>query len=81
LRFTNIQVYPTIDPNILWAEIQGEAIVTATGLPYQQKYAMRLKVRNGQIVHYREYWNPMIEIEGWANTQNWLQALTTEDAA
>jgi uncharacterized protein len=80
LRFTNIQVYPTIDPNVLWAEVQGEAIIAATGLPYQQEYAMRLEVRNGQIVYYREYWNPMIAIEGWANTQDWLQALTTENA-
>jgi uncharacterized protein len=81
LRFTNIQVYPTSDPNVLWAEVEGEAIVAATGLPYQQAYAMRLEVRNGQIVHYREYWNPMIAIEGWANTEDWLQDFTTEDVA
>jgi uncharacterized protein len=81
LRFTNIRVYPTTNPNTLWAEVQGEAVITATGFPYQQEYVMQLEMRNGQIVHYREYWNPMIVIEGWANTQDWRQSLNTEDAA
>jgi ketosteroid isomerase-like protein len=81
LRFINIHVYPTTDPNILWAEVQGEAVIAATGLPYQQEYVMRLETRNGQIAHYREYWNPTIVIEEWANTQDWLQALNVEDAA
>ncbi|MBW4579101.1 MAG: nuclear transport factor 2 family protein [Tildeniella nuda ZEHNDER 1965/U140] len=68
LRFTNIRVYPTTDSNILWAEVQGEAVIAATGIPYQQEYVMRLETRNGLIVHYREYWNPRIVSERWANT-------------
>jgi uncharacterized protein len=68
LRFTNIRAYPTTDSNILWAEVQGEAVIAATGLPYQQEYVMRLEIRNGLIVHYREYWNPRIVSERWTNT-------------
>jgi uncharacterized protein len=79
LRFTNVRVYPTIDPNVLLAEVQGEAVIATTGLPYQQEYVIRPETRNGQIVHYREYWNPMITIEGWANTQDWHQSINTED--
>jgi uncharacterized protein len=76
LRFTNIRVYSTTDPNILLAEVQGEAIIAATGLPYQQEHVIRLEARDG-----REYWNPMMTIEGWADTQDWLQTLDTDDAA
>ena len=29
--FTYIRVYPTTNPNILWAEFHGEAVIVATG--------------------------------------------------
>jgi uncharacterized protein len=70
LKFTNIRIYSTIDPNVLWAEVQGEAVMADTGLLYQQEYVMRLETKEGQIAHYREYWNPMIVMEGWANTRD-----------
>lgn len=68
LKFTNVRIYPTTDPNVLLAEVQGEAVIAATGLSYQQEYVIRLETKNGQIAHYREYWNPKIVSERWANT-------------
>jgi uncharacterized protein len=79
LKFTNIRVYPTTNPNVLWAEVHGEAVIAATGHAYEQDYVMRMETRAGKIVHYREYWNPTIAIEGWANTQDWLQPLDAGD--
>ncbi len=58
LTFTNVRKYPTPDPNVMWAEYHGEAIVPATGRRYQQDYVTRLEIRNGKIVNFGNYFNP-----------------------
>lgn len=32
----------------------------ATGLPYDQRYVSVVRARDGRIVHYRDYWNPLV---------------------
>jgi ketosteroid isomerase-like protein len=70
LIFTNVLTYQTSNPNVLFAEVHGEATIVATGLHYQQDYVMRLETKDGKIIHYREYWNPIPAIEAWGSTQN-----------
>ncbi|MEH2425478.1 MAG: nuclear transport factor 2 family protein [Nostoc sp.] len=80
LVFTNIRAYPTSNPNILFAEVYGEAIIVATGRHYQQNYLMRLETKEGKIVHYREYWNPVPALEAWGGTQNLHQSFNVDSA-
>jgi uncharacterized protein len=70
LTFTNVRKYPTTNPNQLWAEVHGSAIITTTGRDYQQDYVMRMEVQAGKIIHYCEYWNPAPILESWGNTPN-----------
>ncbi len=49
LIFTNICKYPTSNPNLFWAEVHGETIITATGRYYQQDYVMRLETKEGKF--------------------------------
>jgi uncharacterized protein len=79
LRFSNIQVYPTTNPNLAWAEFHGEAVAVATGRPYHQDYVLKLETRKGQIVLYRDYANPIATIEAWGGTQNLQQAFNAEE--
>ena len=83
LRFSNIRIYPTTNPNLAWAEFHGEAVVVATGRPYHQDYVLRLETRESRITHYREYSNPMSAIEAWGGLQNFQQAFphNAENAA
>jgi uncharacterized protein len=74
LTFTNVRKYPTTNPNLLWAEVHGSAVITTTGLDYQQDYVMRMETQAGKIVHYCEYWNPAPILESWGNTQNLSQS-------
>ena len=37
--------------------------MTATGAPYEQSYVSVLTVRDGLIVRYRDYWNPLRSAE------------------
>lgn len=78
LVFTNVRVYPTTNPNILWAEVHGEADIVSTGCRYQQDYVMCLETKAGKIVHYREYWNPMPALEAWGSTENLNQLFNVD---
>lgn len=68
--FTNVREYQTLIPNVLFAEFHGKAVFVATGQLYQQDYVVRLETKNGKIIHYREYWNPVpiLEIVGSSGT-------------
>ncbi|MEG3843589.1 nuclear transport factor 2 family protein [Microcoleus sp. herbarium14] len=77
LVFTNVREYQTSNPNVLLAEVHGEADIVATGRHYQQDYVMRLETKDGKIVHYREYWNPVPVIDAMGDTQNLRQFFTT----
>jgi uncharacterized protein len=75
LVFTNVCEYKTLNPNVLLAEVHGEADIIATGRHYQQDYVMRLETKDGKIVHYREYWNPVPFIEAMGGTESLHQSL------
>ncbi|NJO42969.1 MAG: nuclear transport factor 2 family protein [Cyanobacteria bacterium RU_5_0] len=61
--FTDVREYQTLIPNVLFAEFHGKAVFVTTGQPYQQDYVVRLETKNGKIIHYREYWNPVAILE------------------
>ncbi|PCC73545.1 Ketosteroid isomerase-related protein [Nannocystis exedens] len=58
LRFSDLRVYPTTDPDVLVAEVHGSATLAPTGEAYEQDYVMVLQCKDGRIVRYREYWDP-----------------------
>jgi uncharacterized protein len=70
LTFTNIRKYLTLNPNVLLAEVHGEAVIATTRRHYQQDYVMRMETKDGKIVHYREYWNPAPVMDAWGDTPN-----------
>ncbi|ARV62960.1 hypothetical protein BZZ01_10425 [Nostocales cyanobacterium HT-58-2] len=61
--FPDLVIYPMVDPNTLFAEFRGEIEVLATGKPYNNTYAGLFQFRNGKILLYREYYNPMVFTE------------------
>ncbi len=66
--FPDLVIYPMVDPNTFYAEYRGEIEVLATGKPYNNIYAGLFKFRNGKILLYREYYNPMVFTEAWGDS-------------
>lgn len=58
LTFSNLRTYPSADPDVIWFEVHGSANVPSTGKAYEQDYVCKLRVKDGVIVAYSEYWNP-----------------------
>lgn len=50
-------VHTTGDPEVIVAEFAAEGVAVATGEPYRMPYVAVIRVRDGEIVEYRDHWN------------------------
>ena len=55
----NIRIYPASDPDLFFAELNGQGVVAQSGYQYRQKYIIMFRVIDGHISHWREYLNPI----------------------
>jgi uncharacterized protein len=58
-RLSDVTIHETADPEVVIAEYELHGELTATGEPFSQRFAMVMTVRDGQIVHSRDYTNPV----------------------
>ena len=65
-QFTDLTFSATPDPQTVFVEFNGQALVPATGKTYHQVYVGRLTMRGDKIAHYREFWNPTWILEAFA---------------
>lgn len=52
-------VHETVDPDTVVIEVNGYGRGTATGAAHDQHYVYVIRTRDGQIVHFKDYWNPV----------------------
>jgi ketosteroid isomerase-like protein len=52
-------VHQSVDPDVVVVEFDAEGVVVATGKPYRFSYIAVITTRDGEIVSYRDYWNPL----------------------
>ena len=65
----HLRVYPTDDPNIVVAEWGVSGEVLANGNAYEMSYATFVTFRDGLIVNYREYWDPLAFTQAMSGAQ------------
>ncbi|MFP2958520.1 nuclear transport factor 2 family protein [Myxococcus sp. 1LA] len=73
LVFSNTRRHFTAGSDVAVAEVHGSATIALTGKPYEQDYIMVLKSRDGRIVHYREYWDPIVGLKAFGGAENLQQ--------
>jgi ketosteroid isomerase-like protein len=56
-------VHQTTDPEVVIAEFETEAVVVASGKTIRPRYIAVVRVREGEIQSYRDYWNPVVALE------------------
>lgn len=54
-----LSIHATDDPDLAIAEWSASGHVISSGKPYEMSYATFVRFKDGLIVNYREYWNPM----------------------
>ena len=59
LNVSDVVKHQTGDPDVCIIEFAGFGRSVATGEPFEQRYISVIRVRDGYIAHYRDYWNPL----------------------
>ncbi|MDG4837892.1 nuclear transport factor 2 family protein [Micromonospora sp. WMMD967] len=52
-------VHETRDPEVIVVEFVASGHVVATGRPYELQYIAVLTIRDGRLLRYRDYWDPI----------------------
>jgi ketosteroid isomerase-like protein len=75
-RLSDVVIYETTDPEVVIAEYQIHGELTQTAEPFSQRFLMIMTVRDGQIVHSRDYTNPITGAQLLGKLPELLAALT-----
>ncbi|TWJ45670.1 putative PhzA/B-like protein [Bacillus paralicheniformis] len=65
VRFTAPTIHQMANTGYAAVEFECEGTVCETGLPYNQQYISLVNMKEGKIVHYKDYWNPLTVIESF----------------
>jgi hypothetical protein len=70
-----VAVHRSADPDIAIIEFEVTGTGAATGLPYNQRYICVFTTRDGKIVHFKDYWNPLTLLEAVGGDEALASAL------
>ncbi len=59
LDVSEVTKHQTSDPDVVVLEFASSGRAVATGAPFEQRYISVIRLRDGHIAHYRDYWNPL----------------------
>lgn len=62
LRFLDAQISPMLDPEWVVIEFRNESVTADTNQPYNQHFLNLIRVIDGQIIYFKEFYNPIIEL-------------------
>ena len=60
IRFEQIRLYETRNPNLVIIEAQGDFVVAENGRPYRNTYVFVFQTSGNRVSLIREYLNPLI---------------------
>lgn len=76
-RMTEPVVHRTMNPEVVILEFGCVGRGVRTGEPYDQRYISVITVRDGLIVHYSDYWNPLVALRAVGGADALRAALGT----
>ena len=69
-EYRNMVIHETIDPEVVIVEYDAHGTVIPTGAPLHQTIIAVLRIRDGLVVSYRDYLNPLVLAETLASLGN-----------
>lgn len=69
-EYRNTVIYETTDPEVVIVEYEAHGTVIPTGAPLHQTIIAVLRIRDGLVVSYRDYLNPLVLAETLARFGN-----------
>jgi ketosteroid isomerase-like protein len=68
MAFIEREIYPTLDPDVIFIEFRGRVEVLKTNRNYNNTYCCRFTFSKGKLVKYVEYFDPIILLESLGDT-------------
>jgi hypothetical protein len=69
-EYRNTVIHETTDPEVVIVEYDAHGTVIPTGAPLHQTIIAVLRIRDGLVVSYRDYLNPLVLAEVLASISN-----------
>jgi ketosteroid isomerase-like protein len=69
-EYRNTVIHETTDPEVVIIEYDAHGTVIPTGAPFHQTIIAVLRIRDGLVVSYRDYLNPLVLAEVLASVGN-----------
>ena len=69
-EYRNIVIHQTTEPEVVIVEYDVDGTVIPTGAPLHQRIIAVLRIRDGLVVSYRDYLNPLVLAETLAGVGN-----------
>ena len=69
IAFSSIEVRAMDDPNVVLSQHQG-SVKLANGTGYDNRYISVFYLRDGRIDIYREYFDPLVVLRAWGNSDD-----------
>ena len=69
LHIDSLIIHDTTDPELFVLELHGTATVSQTGKIYANTYCTHMRIRDGKIVLFREYFNPDVVLEAFGRDE------------
>ncbi|MEE6261605.1 nuclear transport factor 2 family protein [Plantactinospora sonchi] len=66
-EYCDVVMHETTDPEVVIVEYEAHGTVVPTGAPIQQTVIAVFRVRDGQVLSYRDYINPIPLVEALAS--------------
>jgi hypothetical protein len=79
-RVDNVVIHETADPEVIITEYDLHGRFAETGRPFAQSYLMVMTIRDGRIVHTRDYTDPIEGAKLLGRVPDLLAALGTDQS-
>ena len=73
--YPSLRVHETADPEVIGAEVTARGTTVKTGEPYTTSYVWILRVRDGEIHEFRDYWSPVETAKATGSLDALVEAL------
>ncbi len=75
-KFNVIKLMDSPDGDEGFLEFTCEGTVVPTGRPYNMHYVSFLRLRDGKLTLYRDFWNPLVAIEAFGGESEMTRILS-----
>lgn len=78
--FTIDAFHQTVDPSVVIVEFAVDGRAVQTDRPYTMRYVGVVTLRDGKIMAYRDYWNPLVAAAAFGGTDAVIAAFARKES-